>query len=86
MLTSARWACRVNGELEEPGPAAALLGREAALAYAMFIAVGTAPGDPAVILGPGPVARLLIDIAVARGARPLAVDAAFGRGGAAAGR
>jgi threonine dehydrogenase-like Zn-dependent dehydrogenase len=57
--------------LDQLGPEAALLGGAASTAYAMFARVGVAPGEPVVVLGGGAVARFLVDIAAAKGARPV---------------
>src|SRR5262249_3898866 len=51
-----------------PGPEAALLGREAALAYEMAVRAGIAPGETAVWLGRGAIADLGRAICVAKGA------------------
>lgn len=74
----ARWVCALDNDLSCPAlksPAAALLGREGAWAYTMFARAGVAPGEPVFIVGSDIVARLLIEIAVAKGARPMVVHA-----------
>jgi threonine dehydrogenase-like Zn-dependent dehydrogenase len=72
-----RWACPLDGALAEaaPGPEAAALPREAALAYALFARAGVAPGEVAIWLGDGPVAAFGVDIAGARGAHALVLTA-----------
>ncbi|HKE14090.1 MAG TPA: alcohol dehydrogenase catalytic domain-containing protein [Kofleriaceae bacterium] len=71
----ARWATELGGGLDVAGPLAALLAREAADAYALHARCGLAAGEPAVVLGRGPVARLAAQIAAARGARVVAGSA-----------
>lgn len=70
----ARWACVLGDVLAGPAldsPAAALLAREAAWAYTMFARAGVAPGEPVFIVGRTVVARFLVEIAVAKGVRPM---------------
>ncbi len=93
VLAAARWVCRIDGDLAVPGPAAALLGREAAVAYAMYAQLGVAPGDAVAVVGDGAIGALVRQIAAARGARLVDLaDAAapatcvFETTGAAAGR
>jgi 6-hydroxycyclohex-1-ene-1-carbonyl-CoA dehydrogenase len=74
VAASARWVCRIEAGLEVPGPAAALLPREAADAYAMYARAGVSPGEPVVIVGSGPMARFVADIARARGCKPTGAD------------
>jgi D-arabinose 1-dehydrogenase-like Zn-dependent alcohol dehydrogenase len=71
----ARWVTELAGGLTVDGPLAALLAREAADAYALHARAGLAAGEPAVVLGRGPVACLLTQIASARGARVVAASA-----------
>lgn len=71
VVARARWACAIEHELHIEGPAAALIGREAAWAYTMFVRAGVGPGDLVVVAGHDVVARFLVEIAVARGARPM---------------
>lgn len=71
VVARARWVCALEGALSIPGPEAALVAREVSWAYAMFVRAGVGPGEPVVIVGHGVVARFLVDIAVARGTRPL---------------
>jgi 6-hydroxycyclohex-1-ene-1-carbonyl-CoA dehydrogenase len=55
-----RWVCPLDGPLAAaaPGPEAALLAREAPLAYALVARAGVAPGDVVVWLGAGVTAAL----------------------------
>jgi threonine dehydrogenase-like Zn-dependent dehydrogenase len=69
VIARARWVCRLDGGLELPGPAAALLGREAAIAYAMYARLGVPPGEPVAVVGEGPIAALVIQLAAARSNR-----------------
>jgi D-arabinose 1-dehydrogenase-like Zn-dependent alcohol dehydrogenase len=75
VVVRGRWATEMAGDLDVAGPLAALIAREAADAYALYARSGLAAGEPAVVLGTGPVARLLVDIASARGARVVAASA-----------
>lgn len=78
IVARARWLCRIDGELAIPGPAACLVGRELAWAYAMFARAGVAPGEPVVIVDSGAndiVARFLVQVAIFRGVRPMVVIA-----------
>ncbi|HTE55326.1 MAG TPA: alcohol dehydrogenase catalytic domain-containing protein [Kofleriaceae bacterium] len=76
IVVRARWVTELGNGLEIDGPLAALIAREAADAYALCARAGLAAGEPAVVLGRGPVARLLLQIARARGARAVAASAA----------
>lgn len=74
----ARWLCALLDDLDSPAlatPAAALLGREAAWAYTMFARAGVAPGEPVFVVGRAierdVVARFVIEIAIAKGTRPM---------------
>jgi threonine dehydrogenase-like Zn-dependent dehydrogenase len=71
VVARARWACALDGGLHVAGPPAALIGREAAWAYTMFVRAGVGPGELVVIAGHDVVARFLVEIAVAKGARPM---------------
>jgi len=68
-----RWVLGFGGELDVPGSAAAALGGDAALAYAMYARAGVGPRDATVVLGDGPVARLLVEILIAKNATPVVV-------------
>ncbi len=68
-----RWVVAFGGDLDVPGPGAALLGGDAALAYAMYARVGVGPGEPTVVLGDNVVARCLIEILVAKQAAPIVI-------------
>lgn len=70
VVARARWVLPLGAELDVPGPTAALLGHEAALAYALYARAGVGPRDPTVVLGDGPVARLLAQILTAKNAAP----------------
>lgn len=73
VVARARWVCALDDGLDLPGPAAALIGREAAWAYSMFVRAGVGPGEPVIIVGHDVVARFLVDVAVAKGTRPLVI-------------
>lgn len=68
-----RWIVAFGGDLDVPGPAAALCGGDAALAYAMYARAGVGPRDATVVLGDGPIARFLVEILVAKNAAPVVV-------------
>ncbi len=72
----ARWVTELGGGLDIEGPLAALVAREAADAYALHARAGLAAGEPAAVLGRGPVAALLVDIARGRGAKVVAATIA----------
>lgn len=71
VVAKARWVCELEGALAIPGPAAALVGREAAWAYALFVRASVAPGEPVILFGRDVVTRFLVQIAAAKGIRPL---------------
>jgi len=71
----ARWALRLDGGLELPGPLAALVAREAADAYALCARAGLGAGDRAQVVGGGPVAALARQVLRARGVREVAGEA-----------
>ena len=73
VIGHARWMCPLAPPIEVAGPEAALLGREAALAYALYVRAGLAPSQRAVVLGRGAVARLTLDILVAQGIGAISV-------------
>jgi threonine dehydrogenase-like Zn-dependent dehydrogenase len=70
VVARARWVLPLGAELDVPGPTAALIGHEAGLAYALYARAGVGPRDPTVILGDGPIARLLTQILTAKNAAP----------------
>jgi D-arabinose 1-dehydrogenase-like Zn-dependent alcohol dehydrogenase len=71
VVARARWALTLAEPVEVAGPHAALIGREAAHAFAMFTRAGVGPGEPVVIVGSDVIARFLIQVAVAKGTRPM---------------
>jgi threonine dehydrogenase-like Zn-dependent dehydrogenase len=86
VIGRARWVLPLDADLAVPGPAAAVLGYEAALAYALYARAGVGPGEPTVVIGDGAVARLLVDVLVAKHAAPVVATADDGLGAWAAGR
>lgn len=82
----ARWVLRLDGELELPGSATAVLGHEAGLAYALYARAGVGPREPTIVLGAGPVARLLVEVLIAKSAPPLLVTSEPALAGWAASR
>ena len=91
-LAPARWLCPLAGgdsgdsgdqqpgALDLPGPLSALVPREAVDAYALCARASVAAGEPVIVVGRGPVAALAMQLAAARGARPVRVSA-HGPGG-----
>lgn len=67
--TRARYVTPLAGELDVPGPTAALIAREAADAYALCARAGVGPGDRVVVCGPGPIRALTEQIVRLRGAQ-----------------
>ncbi len=74
VVARGRWLLPLEGKLDVPGPEAALLAREAAVAYAAFARAGVNPGEPVVIVGDTVIARITQQVAIARSARPFMVD------------
>ena len=70
VVARARWVLPLGDDLDVPGPTAAVLGHEAALAYALYARAGVGPRDPTVVLGEGPVAGLLAQVLAAKNAAP----------------
>ncbi len=71
VTASARWLVRLEGALALPGPAAAALGGDIALAYALYARAGVGPRDPAIVLGSGPRARLVAELLHVKGVTPI---------------
>lgn len=71
IVARARWVLPLGGALDVAGPAAALLGHEAALAYAMYARAGVGPREPTAIVGGGPIATLLAAVLAAKSAPAL---------------
>jgi len=69
VVVRARATTGLTGKLEGavPGPLAALLPREAALAYEMVVRAGLSPGEVAIWVGGGAIAELGAQIARAKG-------------------
>jgi threonine dehydrogenase-like Zn-dependent dehydrogenase len=69
VVTRARATTGLVGLLAKvaPGPEAALLAREAPLAYWMLVRAGVAPGDVTIWIGGGPIAALGLALARAKG-------------------
>jgi len=74
VVARARATTGLTGPLDGalPGPQAALVAREAALAYDMAVRAGIAPGDVAIWIGSGPIARLGAAVTRALGAATFA--------------
>lgn len=71
MTAATRWLVRLEAPLALPGPEAAALGGEAALAYGLYARLGVSPREPVVVWGDGALARLTAAILVAKGAPPV---------------
>ncbi len=68
-----RWVCPLVDGLELPDATAAVVARELAEPYALYARAGVGPGEPVVVAGDGARSRLLVQIARARGTRPIVV-------------
>jgi len=75
VVARGRWLLPLENELEVPGPNAALLAREAAVAYAAFARAGIHPSEPVLVVGDGLVARFVAEVAAAKGAQPFVATA-----------
>lgn len=74
ITAAARWLVRLDGPLASAatnGPAVAALGGEIALAYALYARAGVGPRDPAIVLGGGARARLVVEVLIAKGVAPV---------------
>jgi threonine dehydrogenase-like Zn-dependent dehydrogenase len=69
----ARWVVGFGGGLDIPGPAAAAVGGDLAIAYALYARASIGPREPAIVVGDDASARLLVQILIARGVTPIAV-------------
>src|SRR5580704_3871868 len=63
---SSRWLVELGDGLELPIPAAAAVAGDVALAYTLYARASLSPADPAVVVGSSAVARILVDILVAK--------------------
>jgi threonine dehydrogenase-like Zn-dependent dehydrogenase len=72
----ARWVVGFGGGLDIPGPIAAAVGGDLAIAYALYARASIGPREPAVVIGDDAAARLLVQILVARGVTPIVVAGA----------
>lgn len=75
-VVPARSVVALDGDLAVPGPAAAALAGEVAIAYAMYVRGNIGPREPAVIVGDDACARFLAQILVAKGVTPATGDEA----------
>ncbi len=71
MTARARWLVRLEAPLALPGPAAAALGGDVAMAYALYARLGISPREPVVVWGDGALARLTVLMLLAKGAPPI---------------
>lgn len=75
-IAAARWVVPLTDALALPGPTAAAVAGDVALAYTLYARTNIAPRDPVVIVGDSAVARFLDQILVTKGVTP--VRAALG--------
>lgn len=73
IVAAARWVVPLGDGLELPGPAAAAVAGDVALAYTLYARTGIGPREPVVVVGASPVARFLVEILRAKGAAPVVV-------------
>jgi D-arabinose 1-dehydrogenase-like Zn-dependent alcohol dehydrogenase len=73
VIAAGRWLVPLDDGLELPGPAAAAVAGDVALAYTLYARTGVAPREPVVVIGGSPIARFLIEILIAKGIAPVAV-------------
>ncbi len=73
VTAAARWLVPLDDGLALPVPAAAAVAGDVALAYTLYARTGVGPREPVVVVGAGPIGRLLIEILLAKGIAPIAV-------------
>lgn len=78
VVVPSRWVVVLDGELAVPGPEAAAIAGDLAIAYAMYVRANIGPREPAVIVGDDAVAQLLARVLAAKGVTPLAADGELG--------
>ena len=72
LTASARWLVRLDGALALPGAATAAIGGALAHAYTLYARASVGPRDPVIVIGGGPLARLTLEVLLAKGAAPVA--------------
>lgn len=70
---ASRYVVPIEGGLELPVPAGAVVAGDVTLAYTLYARTGPAPRDPVVLVGASPVARFLVEILRAKGITPIVV-------------
>ena len=75
VMVPGRWVTALSDGLAVPGPTAAMLGADAATAYAMYARAGLGPREPTIVIGDSAVAHLLTQMLTAKGAPPIEVTA-----------
>src|SRR4029079_13076735 len=70
LVVPARWVVVLDAGLDVPGPEAAAIAGDLAIAYAMYVRANIGPREPAVIVGDDAVARFLERVLVAKGVTP----------------
>ena len=69
----ARWVVGFGPALDIPGPAAAAVAGDVAIAYAMYARASIGPREPAVVIGDDASARFLVQILTAKGVTPVVI-------------
>lgn len=69
-IAAARWLVPLGDGLELASPSAAAVAGDVVLAYTLYARTGVAPRDPVVVVGQTPIARLLVEILIAKGIAP----------------
>ncbi len=70
-VAAARWVVPLTETLALPGPHAAAVAGDVALAYTLYARTNIAPRDPVVVVGDTAVARFLDQILVSKGVTPV---------------
>lgn len=69
----ARWVVGFGPALDLPGPVAAVVAGDVAIAYAMYARASIGPREPAVVIGDDVSARFLAQILIAKGVTPVVI-------------
>ncbi|MBK9030127.1 MAG: alcohol dehydrogenase catalytic domain-containing protein [Myxococcales bacterium] len=71
LTAAARWLVRLDEPLALPGPGVAALGGALAHAYTLYARASLGPRDPAIVIGGGPLCRLVVEVLLAQAATPV---------------
>jgi D-arabinose 1-dehydrogenase-like Zn-dependent alcohol dehydrogenase len=74
LRASSRWIVALADGLELPGPAAAAIAGDVALAYTLYARTGLGPREPVVIVGDNAITRFLVEILRAKGITPTVIS------------